>query len=250
MKPIIEAVSPLGRVQRVRREIRLREVEVARIEALGSGFVRIAFSGDSLGDFASDSFDDHVKFIFSNAAGESIRRDYTPRSFDRSRGEIVLEFALHGDGEAANWAQSARIGQRAVIGGPRGSMIIPLDYDWHLLAGDATALPAIDRRLEELPAQARAMVMVQVSDPRDQRAFASRASLDVQWLSTPEALVAALGRLQLPVGDGFVWFAGETSITAEVRRIMIDEKRVARESTKIAAYWKRGTSDFHEPRGA
>lgn len=250
MKPFSESVSPAGRIQRVRREIKLREVEVARIEALGSGFVRIAFKGESLRDFASDSFDDHVKLIFSNAAGESIRRDYTPRSFDPGRGEIVLEFALHGDGEAVNWAQSAKIGQRAIIGGPRGSMVIPLDYDWHLLAGDATALPAIDRRLAELPVQARALVVVQVNDPGDRRAFASRASLEIQWVSTPDALVSAIRRLPLPAGDGFVWFAGEASITAEVRRIMIDEKCVAREATKIAAYWKRGTSDFHEPKGA
>jgi NADPH-dependent ferric siderophore reductase len=40
------------------------------------------------------------------------------------------------------------------IGGPRGSFIVPMDLDWHLLVGDATALPAIARRLSELPASA------------------------------------------------------------------------------------------------
>jgi NADPH-dependent ferric siderophore reductase len=29
-----------------------------------------------------------------------------------------------------------------------------MDLDWHLLVGDATALPAIARRLSELPASA------------------------------------------------------------------------------------------------
>lgn len=35
--------------------------------------------------------------------------------------------------------------------GPRGSFVVPLEYDWHLLVGDESALPAIARRLEELP---------------------------------------------------------------------------------------------------
>ena len=30
------------------------------------------------------------------------------------------------------------------------------NYDWHLLVGDETALPAATRRLEELPAGAQA----------------------------------------------------------------------------------------------
>jgi NADPH-dependent ferric siderophore reductase len=244
----MEPISSSARSGRVRREIRVRDVSVARIETLGSGFLSITFKGDALADFASDSFDDHVKFIFFNADGQAVRRDYTPRQFAPGRRELTLEFALHGEGAAVNWARSATLGQAAQIAGPRGSMIIPMDYDWELLAGDATALPAIHRRLDELPPQARATVIVHVADAADQRAFASRARVDVRWVNRAEDLLAALRRVELPPGDGFVWFAGEASCTAEVRRVIVEEKGWPRQATKISAYWKSGASDFHAPR--
>ena len=50
------------------------------------------------------------------------------------------------------WAAQATRVQRATIGGPRGSLVVAPDHDGHLLVGDGTALPAVTRRLEELPA--------------------------------------------------------------------------------------------------
>lgn len=103
-------------------------------------------------DFVSLSFDDHIKFMLDGdgdgdgPGAEPVRRDYTPRHHDAAARELTLEFALHGEGSAAQGAAQATVGQRAVIGGPRASFIIPLDCDWHLLVGDETALPAIHRR--------------------------------------------------------------------------------------------------------
>lgn len=138
-------------VRRVRHELKLREVTVARVEQLGDGFAAVTFTGEALADFVSLSFDDHVKFMFTDADGAQVRRDYTPRRFDREARTLVIEFALHGDGKASTWARAAAPGQRVIVGGPRGSMILPPGLDWQLLVGDATALPAIARRLEELP---------------------------------------------------------------------------------------------------
>lgn len=76
-------------------------------------------------------------------------QDYTPRRFDAQ--ELGIEFALHGDGPAANWARQAQPGQTLTVAGSRGSFIVPTGFDWHLLVGDDSALPAIARRLEELP---------------------------------------------------------------------------------------------------
>ena len=151
----METVSSRRRVERVRHELRRREVQVLRVQTLGAEFVRVVFGGESLADFVSLGFDDHVKFIIDGPNGEPVRRDYTPRRYDRERRELTIDFALHGDGAAAEWARQARAGQPALIGGPRGSMVVPTDYAWYLLAGDATAAPAIGRRLGELPAGAR-----------------------------------------------------------------------------------------------
>ena len=234
------------RVQRVRHELRRRDVQVARIQPLGPNFLAITFAGEELDGFVSDGFDDHVKLLFEDGAGEPVRRDYTPRRFDRERRELTIEFALHGHGRASQWAQQARVGQRAAIGGPRGSMVVPTDYDWHLLAGDGSALPAIHRRLEELPATARALVLLQVPDAADRRALASAAPLELQWVSTAEEWVSALRALRLPAGQGYAWCAGEAGVMAQARQVLLAEKRHPREDMRVAAYWKPGASEYHE----
>lgn len=239
--------TPARRVQRVRHELHRRDVEVVRVEPLGPHFVSVTFHAESLAGFRSDSFDDHVKFMIDGAApDEPARRDYTPRRFDAARRELTIEFALHGDGPAANWARQAKVGQRAIIGGPRGSMIIPMDYDWHLLVGDDSALPAISRRLEELPAGSRAIVIVQAADAAGRRELASAAAVEAKWVDSGEAMVQALRDLRLPEGEGYAWCAGEAAVMAQLRNVLLAEKQHPKEAMKVAVYWKPGASDFHE----
>jgi NADPH-dependent ferric siderophore reductase len=234
------------RVQRVRREPRRRDVQVAGLQPLGPNFLAITFAGEALDDFVSDSFDDHVKFMFDDASGEVVRRDYTPRRWDRERRELTIEFAMHGHGLASEWARRAVVGQQAAIGGPRGSMIVPTDYDWHLLAGDSSALPAIHRRLEELPDATRAVVLLDLPDTADRRELASAARLDLHWAAGADEWLSKLRALALPQGAGYVWCAGEATVMAEARRIVLQDKNHPREDMRVAAYWKRGASDFHE----
>jgi NADPH-dependent ferric siderophore reductase len=235
--------APASRVQRVRHELKRRDVEVAKVEQVGAHFVAVTFRGEALADFVSASFDDHVKFMFDDAAGEVVRRDYTPRRYDRDARELTIEFALHGDGKASSWARQARVGQQVAIGGPRGSMIIPADYAWHLLAGDATALPAIRRRMEELPADVRAIVVVACGEAPG---LASAARLDVWQVADGDALVETIRAIPLPADDAFVWFGGEASIAAKVRDVVHGEKGFPRSASRISAYWKQGASDHHE----
>ncbi|MFN6998203.1 MAG: siderophore-interacting protein, partial [Aquincola tertiaricarbonis] len=159
--------------------------------------------------------------------------------------ELTIEFALHGHGPAAAWAAQAAPGMAATIGGPRGSMVVPTDYDWHLLAGDAAALPAIHRRLEELPAGTRAIVRLQV-EAGDRRALHSAAALDLQWLDSPEALLQSLQALALPAGEGFAWAGGEATLMARVRDLLLRDKGHPKEAARISAYWRAGAAGFHE----
>lgn len=237
------------RIQRVRHELRIREVTVSRVVRPTPGFAAITFSGPALAGFTSLSFDDHVKLILPGADGEPVRRDYTPRHFDfhPSRPALTLEFALHGHGAASAWARQAAPGQTVSIGGPRGSMVVPVDYDWHLLAGDATALPAIARRLEELPEGARALVLLEVADAADERGLATRAHAQVHWVRSSQAWLQALRGMTLPEGEGFAWCAGEARTMAQAREILLQDHGHPKEAARIAAYWKAGAQAFHEP---
>jgi len=241
--------SSTRRVQRVRHELKRRELQVRRVETLSRHFRRVVLGGEALADFVSASFDDHVKVLLDLGGAEPVMRDYTPRAFDPANLELTLEFALHGDGPAALWAEQAQPGQTLAVGGPRGSFIIPLDYDWHLLIGDETGLPAIARRLEELPEGSRAIAMLLVEDPADQRVFNTGAELNVQWFSEPETLLSATRALNLPQGEGYAWCAGEAATMRELRKILVEEKGHDRHAIRAAAYWKRGVSDHHEDLG-
>jgi NADPH-dependent ferric siderophore reductase len=235
-------------VQRVRHELRRRELRVASVTPLGEQFVSITFAGDALADFVSLGFDDHVKFMLSNGDGEPARRDYTPRHYDAQLRQLTIEFALHGHGAASDWARQATPGQPAVIGGPRGSMIVPTDLDWHLLVADATGLPAIRRRLEELPAGTRAIVVALVA-PGERLLPATQAQLDVHWADDADGLVSAVKALALPAGEGYAWGGGEAAMMKRVRDVLVDDKALPKEAMRISAYWKQGAADFHEDLG-
>ncbi len=233
------------RVERMRFELRRRELVVSRVERPTPGFAAITLAGAALEGFQSLSFDDHLKLMLPQPDGTVAMRDITPRAFDAARQELRLEIALHGHGPASAWAAQAAPGQPATIGGPRGSMIIPADHDWHLLAGDASALPAILRRLDELPAGTVAQVLVQVDDA-DERALHSAATVRAIWVRTAAQWLRQLRDAEWPAGDGFVWLAGEARVVAQAREIVLNERQHPREALRAAAYWKQGAEAFHE----
>lgn len=237
-----------GRVRRVRHEIKRRELTVVAAESITPNMRRVTLTGDSLEDFISASFDDHIKLFFPTEGDSPEMRDYTPRAFSNAERRLVIEFAQHGDGPAAAWSAAAQPGDTLTIGGPRGSFIIPTDYDWHLLAGDETALPAIARRLEELPAGTRAIVLLQVAEA-DRRTLASQADVELRWVDSDAALLEATRGLTLPAGEGYAWCAGEAHTMAAMRQILVEEKGHDRQAIRAAAYWKRGAANHHENLG-
>lgn len=238
-------VSLPRRIERVRHELRRRELVVRRVERISPGMVALVFGGEALEGFTSLSFDDHVKLIVDDGPAP-FRRDYTPRRHDAARGELTIEFALHGHGPASEWARGALPGTRAVIGGPRGSMIVPVDHDWHLLAGDTSALPAIRRRLEELPAGARTIVLAEVPDVADRVLPESADARQLLWADDEAGFLAALDALALPAGDGFAWAAGEAHTMARVRDLLVQRKSHPLAAARVSAYWRRGEAAHHE----
>lgn len=239
------ATAPVRRIERVRYELRRRTLVVRRVEPIGAAFLRVVVGGEAAAGFESRGFDDHVKLFFGADPEAAEKRDYTPRRFDAARGELTLDFALHEGGVATDWARRARPGDPLTVGGPRGSMIVPADYDWHLLLGDATAAPAMARRLEELPSGARVIVRAAFAD----LAILGgpwRASVDLRTVASDAALVDVAREAALPAGEGYVWAAGESAVMARVRDVLYGERGHPRTAGRVAAYWKRGARGHHE----
>jgi NADPH-dependent ferric siderophore reductase len=220
--------------------------------------IRITLGGDLEG-FTSLGFDDHVKLFFpEGAAGtegepQMASRDYTPRRYDPAAKMLDIEFVLHDAGPATRWAEQARPGDALQIGGPRGSFIIPTNFDWHLLIGDDTALPAIARRLAELPAGARAVVLAEVDGPADQVSFESVADVTVTWAhrsgaeaGTTDVLARTLKTLSLPAGDYYAWVACESLTAKALRAQLIAGHGANAKWMRAAGYWRRGAVAVHD----
>ncbi|APR75477.1 iron-chelator utilization protein [Minicystis rosea] len=249
--------APAGRheIVRMRHEIRRRRLTVARIENLTPRMRRIHFTSPDLVDFNSPSPDDHIKLFFSqpeDPAERPVMRDYTPRAFDNAEKTLVIDFALHDAGPATEWAAQAAVGQTLDIGGPRGSQVVPDDFDWYLLIGDESALPAIGRRVEGLRPGVPVTTVVTVAQGSEAQVFTTHAAWKPIWVARGEPserdgalLRQALSELSLPPGDGFVWIAGEASLARTVRAYILEERRHPKAWVKAAGYWQRGASDGH-----
>ena len=259
-------------VQKLRHPIKVRRLKVGRITELTSSMRRITLVGDDLEGFYSASFDDHAKLFFPPEPGAElvlpeagpngmefdenaprpIMRDYTPRRYDAAKQELDIDFVLQHSGPATDWAAAAKVGDELGIGGPRGSFVIPTGFDWHLLIGDETAVPAIGRRLEELPADKLAIIIVKVRDEASRLELQARCELRAQWLveeSVPtdgmDALERAVRALDLPDGDGYIWAAGEYTPIQKVREYLVKERGIDKGRIRASSYWRKQAAASH-----
>lgn len=244
--------------RRVRHEARRRTLTIKQTKKIAPHMVRVTLGGD-LDGFVSLGFDDHVKLFFpdgttnADGAANMLGRDFTPRRHDPNGNALEIDFVLHDAGPATRWAAQAKVGDTLNLGGPRGSFIIPTTYDWHLLMGDETALPAIGRRLAELPAGSRAIVVAEVDGADDELVFATNADATITWVhrngvpaGSSDALAKALTKLKMPGRDYYAWVACESLAAKALRRQLIADHGANPKWMRAAGYWRCGAVAVHD----
>jgi NADPH-dependent ferric siderophore reductase len=259
--------GPAGRPPRKRTA---RVAEVLRTSRITPHMVRVVLGGEGLAGFPAGEFTDHYVKLQLPPAGASyqapydvdelreqlppeqwpVTRTYTVRSWDADAGELTIDFVHHGDtGVAGPWAASARPGDRIQFMGPGGAYRPHPDADWHLLAGDEAALPAIAAALDGLPAGTRALAFVEVAGPEEEHAdLVLSPGTELRWLhrgdaAPGEALVAAVLAAELPAGRGHLFVHGEAYAVRELRRHLRGLYGLAPEWTSISGYWRRGDTE-------
>ncbi|MFE8873650.1 siderophore-interacting protein [Acetobacter persici] len=236
-------------IRRVRHELIKRSLEVLAVERLTPHMIRITLGGPELAGFISSSPDDHIKIFIPGLDGAPTRRDYTPRHYDPQNGTLLLDFVNHHGGPAAAWARAAKPGDRLEIGGPRGSQVVSGPIKQWLLIGDETALPAIGRRVEELPAQTSVTTLIAVPGAEDEQVFASASRHAAHWIHRPmeqadaaAGILAVLKKLEIP-DRTFVWVGAEARVARVVRQYLLDERKVPAQWIKASGYWMKGQAD-------
>ena len=265
--------------QVVRHPLVRRTLTVAATRDVSPAMRRITLTGTDLDGFAADGPEDHVKVFFpdpatgalslpefppsgprSAGAGELIARDFTPRAHrpataDRPA-ELDIDFVLHGEiAPATAWATRARVGDRLTIGGPRGSKLVPVGLSSAVLVADPTALPALMRWIDLLPAEAGITAVVVVPDDGF-RPYIAEATRPVEWIVIEQPDDAARADDLLRVVRGleldpatYVWAAGEATSLIAVRRHLRRELGLDRSRAVVDGYWLRGIPDrdHHAP---
>lgn len=232
---------------------------VLRTETIGEHFVRVVLGGDGFGEFpARPETDSYVKIELA-AGDETVVRTYTVRRVDPDAREIWIDFVVHGDeGVAGPWARSVQPGTQVVVRGPGAGYRPDRSADFHLLAGDETAIPAIAVALEDLPADARGAVFLEVIGPGDELKLDAPAGVDITWLHRGVAagdagadlidgnspLVAAVKAMPWPGGDVQVFVHGEAeAVMKHIRPYLRKERAVPPARASISGYWRRGRTE-------
>jgi NADPH-dependent ferric siderophore reductase len=250
------SVQTAGRRTR-RPATRLWRVPVLRVERMTPRLARVTVGGDELADFVWAGTDQNVMLYFypddvelpepltlEAARGmwsqvRPLTRTYTIRRHDPAAKEIDFDFVLHDDaGPASDWARAAEPGDRLIFVGPSPAYQPDPAADWHLLAGDETALPAIAAILAVLPEGAVTRVFAEVEDAGEELALPA----PVTWVhrSAGGTLADAVAAADLPSGRVDAWLAGERSSMVALRAHLLDVRGFDRRGVRPTTYWRRG----------
>ncbi|ACU74245.1 Siderophore-interacting protein [Catenulispora acidiphila DSM 44928] len=228
----------------------LHQFVVRRTERLNDHLIRVHLGGPGFAAFQPSEFtDSYVKLQVPGPDGDTTRT-YTVRAVDTAAETIAIDFVYHGaEGVAGPWAAAARPGDAIGLSGPGGAYAPRADADWHLLAGDISALPAISAACAALPANAVGRVFVEVAGPADELDFARPEGVELTWLHTggaePGALLVEAVRAE-PWRDGLVhvFIHGEAqAVMHNLRSYIRKERGVPADWASISGYWRRGRTE-------
>lgn len=251
---------------RVRNELHFREISVKSSEKISAGFQRVIFAGPALDGFVSKGFDDHIKMFFPDDNGTPFSppqvtrdgivwqdgyrppsRDYTPL-FDEASNQLAIDFYIHQGGLASAWAVAARPGDSLVIGGPRGSMVIPEDYASQLYICDESGMPALRRRLESLKKINKInniTALITITDHAYKDYLSHLSDFNLEWFIQDDnrrdenIIRNRLRTLTLPKQDYFIWITGEGDDVLMINQYIEQQHAPDPELLRTVAYWHR-----------
>ncbi|QCB98720.1 siderophore-interacting protein [Arthrobacter sp. PAMC25564] len=244
------------------------DLTVLRREQLSPHMVRIVAGGPGFAGYVNNGFvDRYVKIVFPQPGIEypepldlwAIRetmpraqwphtRTYTVRWVDLAAGELAIDFVIHGDeGLAGPWAAAAGPGDRMTFTGPGGGYNPDPTADWHLFAGDESALPAIGAAIESLPQDARGLAFLEVDGDADLQPIEAPAGVELVWLmrggvpaGSSELLVNAVRDAVWPEGRVHVFAHGERGYMKSLRDVLYVQRGLARGQVSLSGYWAKG----------
>lgn len=212
---------------RMRKELPTWELRVVDAFNVTPNMRRVIFTSKYL-----DSMDyrpgQALSLFIPLPEGEPGRRYYTIRTLDKHTKQLSIDFVLHGNTPAPDWAKDTQAGETINARGPRGRTIINAAADWHLFCGDETCIPAILHMLESLEPTAKVHAFLEVDAAADYQTVPEAFASGVTWVHRnghapgPNTLLLdRLAEFELPEGKGHAYLIGETSNVRAQRHAMV-----------------------------
>lgn len=245
-----------------------RPVEVVSVGKITPRLISVELGGDALSGFQLEAPTQHIKVFlpvegqdaptipvatedglaYPDDAPRPIVRTYTPRRFNSETGTLEVQFVLHGDGPASDWAQKAKAGDKVAVGGPGGRFQLDLDAHRWWIAGDESAIPAIATLLEALPPTAIADVHLEIGEATDEVDLKTPAKASISWhrRSEPDAWGEVLLEAAEHASIGKqtqVWVACEAAAVRRIRKHFLAERGLEPSSVTTRGYWRLGTAN-------
>ncbi|ROR82033.1 NADPH-dependent ferric siderophore reductase, contains FAD-binding and SIP domains [Plantibacter flavus] len=246
-------------------------LEVVRSSWVTPHLVRLTLGGPGFADFQpKDATDSYVKISFAKPelgleppydlaalretlapADLPVTRTYTVRRVDQAAGTIDIDFVVHGDeGIAGPWAAAAQPGDRVVLAGPGGAYRPDPTADWHLFAGDESAIPAIAAALEALPADAKGLAFLEIGGRDDLVDLDHPSGVQLIWVgraardeSTAALLATAISGHPWPDGRVQVFAHGERESMKALREVFLTQRGLDRSQLSLSGYWAYGRTE-------
>jgi len=298
------------------RASRVFRAGVAAITDLSPSFRRFTFAGDDLADFGDPGLDQRIKVIFATPTAEldamptgedwydrwrempvesrPVFRTYTTRYVRRDEAgtRVDIDMVAHEvSGPASEWIAGARIGDEVMMWAPTTAhtgvsfgidFVPPARTGEHLLVGDETAAPAIAVILEQLPAEATGVVVLEVPHVEDTaylpshpgfafhvsaRGSGPRHAHLIEAVTATASVLAPGGRgaeveevdidhdilwevprtakggAALKSAPLYAWLAGEASAIKTLRRHLVSTVGVDRRAVAFMGYWRLGRAE-------
>lgn len=227
------------------------DLVVTATQRLSPDMVRLRLAAEDRDAFAAafsgSAFTDRYVKLVLPVGEDAVVRTYTALEPDVAAGTLAIDFVVHGtEGVAGPWAAQAAPGEKLSVRGPGGAYAPDPTADWHLLAGDSSALPALRAALAALPADAVGHAVVLVADAAHEQPLAAPAGVAVRWLhrAAGDRLVDAVRALPWSPGRVHAFVHGEAgAVMHGIRPYLLREREVPRRDASISGSWREGRTE-------